>query len=77
MEYRRSTYCGNSSCVEVGYQPAQECGTTTCVEVNRDYAHHDLILVRDSKEPDQLSLRFTLDEWRAFTDGVRNGEFDV
>lgn len=32
--------------------------------------------VRDSKRNDSPVLTFTADEWRVFTSGVRNGEFD-
>jgi hypothetical protein len=32
--------------------------------------------VRDSKNPEGPILRFTPDEWKAFTEGVRKGEFD-
>jgi hypothetical protein len=32
--------------------------------------------VRDSKSPRGPILRFTSEEWDAFTAGVRNGEFD-
>jgi hypothetical protein len=32
--------------------------------------------VRDSKNPEGPILRFTPDEWKAFTGGVRKGEFD-
>jgi hypothetical protein len=32
--------------------------------------------VRDSKDPSGPVLRFTVDEWRAFLGGARNGEFD-
>jgi Domain of unknown function (DUF397) len=31
--------------------------------------------IRDSKSPHGPILRFTPDEWDAFTAGVRNGEF--
>ncbi|MGQ0774818.1 MAG: DUF397 domain-containing protein [Pseudonocardiales bacterium] len=31
--------------------------------------------VRDSKNPAGPALRFTPDEWAAFTTGIRNGEF--
>jgi hypothetical protein len=34
------------------------------------------IVVRDSKDPEGPVLRFTATEWKAFTAGVRNGEFD-
>ncbi len=32
--------------------------------------------VRDSKDSESAVLRFTSAEWKAFTAGVRNGEFD-
>lgn len=32
--------------------------------------------VRHSKDPDGPKLVFTPDEWAAFLQGVRNGEFD-
>lgn len=32
--------------------------------------------MRDSKDAGGLVLRFPPEEWRAFLDGVRNGEFD-
>ena len=32
--------------------------------------------VRDSKSPHGPILRFTPEEWNAFTAGIRNGEFD-
>ncbi len=34
------------------------------------------VLVRDSKKPDGPMLSYTAEEWRAFVDGVRNGDFD-
>jgi hypothetical protein len=36
----------------------------------------DHVAVRDSKNPDGPKIIFTADEWRAFTGGVRLGEFD-
>lgn len=46
-----------------------------CVEVA--FTGGDNVYVRDSKDPDGGVLRFTSDEWRAFVNGVRQGEFDV
>lgn len=44
-----------------------------CVEV----AYHEgRIAVRDSKDRHSPTLWFTSSEWRAFTSGVRAGEFD-
>lgn len=45
-----------------------------CVEVaDLDRGHR---AVRDSKDPHGPALRFTPEEWAAFTAGVRDGEFD-
>lgn len=48
-------------------------GDGACVEVafmNRT------ILVRDSKNPHGSTLAYTAREWKAFIDGVKNGNFD-
>jgi len=48
-------------------------GNGQCVEV-RDRG--EAIDVRDSKNPTGAVLTFTPDEWAAFLDGAREGEFD-
>ena len=35
------------------------------------------VAVRNARHPDSPVLEFTIDEWRAFLDGVRDGEFDI
>jgi hypothetical protein len=45
-----------------------------CVEVS--FAPDGDVGVRDSKNRDGAILIFTLNEWRAFTGGVHDGEFD-
>ena len=45
-----------------------------CVEV-RDQG--DTITVRDTKNPTGPMLTFTPNEWRAFIDGAKDGEFDL
>ena len=35
------------------------------------------IVVRDSRNPDGPQLVFTPDEWDAFVDGAKDGEFDL
>lgn len=44
-----------------------------CVEVARVGG---VYAVRDSKHPHGAPLVFDRDEWRAFLDGVKSGEFD-
>jgi len=46
-----------------------------CVEVARNLP--GIVAVRDSKDPDGPGLVVTQGEWRAFSDGVRQGEFDL
>jgi hypothetical protein len=53
-EFRKSSFCATSACVEVAF---------TCVEVGHDAGD---VLVRDSKNPGTQPLRFTAEEWRAF-----------
>jgi hypothetical protein len=35
------------------------------------------VYVRDTKDPNKTTLRFTKPEWRAFLEAVRNREFEV
>lgn len=51
------------------------CGTNACVEV--DFGPDGgSVLVRNSREPNLPSLRFTREEWAAFLQGALDGEFD-
>lgn len=45
-----------------------------CVEIASAAGN---IAIRDSKDPDGPILVYTHSEFRAFLDGVRNGEFDA
>lgn len=38
---------------------------------------NNLVAVRDSKDISQATLVFDKDEWKAFIEGVKVGEFDV
>ncbi len=65
--WRKSSYSGGNggACVEIAVVPGSKEGS--------DY----VITMRDSKDPDGPVLTFTPDEWKAFTLGVQDGEFDV
>ena len=54
------------------WRRSQGCADHACVEVAAD---HGWVYIRDSKRPEEGFLRFTKDEWRAFTDAVAGGEF--
>jgi len=45
-----------------------------CVEVA---IREDAIGVRDSKDSSKTTLCFTVEEWAAFVEGVKAGEFDL
>ena len=44
--------------------------------VSKEGSDH-VIAMRDGKNPGGPTLIFTPDEWRAFTAGVQDGEFDL
>ena len=50
-----------------------------CVDVIwKTSSHFNEILVRDTKDKGNgPTLSFSLNEWKAFLDGVREGEFDI
>ena len=56
------------------WRKSSHSGANGCVEVAQS---DDQIAVRDSKDPSGPMLLFTPREWRAFLDGVRDGEFDL
>jgi hypothetical protein len=55
------------------WRRASFCASNECVEV----APHDgMIVMRNSREPDGVALRYTFEEWQSFVHGVKAGEFD-
>ena len=55
----------DEACVEIAIMPGTKEGSD------------QVIAMRDSRSPAGPVLLFTPDEWRAFTAGVRDGEFDL
>lgn len=49
-------------------------GASACVEFTQ--LTDGNVAIRDSKQQDGPTLVFTADEWAAFAEGVRAGEFD-
>lgn len=45
-----------------------------CVEVA---CRDNTVVVRDSKNPTGTQLHFTKEEWDAFVQGAKKGEFDI
>jgi hypothetical protein len=58
-QWRKSTFSGGNG--------------GNCVEVARNLP--GIVAVRDSKDREGPALVFTPQQWRAFLDGVRTGEF--
>lgn len=63
-------------------RPSHDAGEDGgCIEVavvsgSKEGSDH-VIAMRDGSNPDGPALIFTPDEWRAFTAGVMDGEFDL
>lgn len=85
--WQRSSWCESSQCVEVDrlvdmthiHDPLTFTKSSfssndgSCVETSVCTCS---VYVRDSKDPGGPVLRFTPEEWKAFTLGVKDGEFD-
>lgn len=77
VKFARSSRCESAGCVEVEFvKSSGSAGNGNCVEVGSCDCNGSEVLVRDSKDPDGPVLRFTSEEWKAFTLGVKDGEFD-
>jgi hypothetical protein len=65
--WRKSSYSsGNGgTCVEVAVLPG-----------SAEFSDR-VMAMRDSKNPNEPALIFDLDQWRAFTSGIHDGEFDL
>lgn len=57
---------------EPHWRRSGHCSAGSCVEVAR---MGEDFLIRDSKEPNGMPLRFTTAEWDAFVAGVKAGDF--
>jgi predicted secreted Zn-dependent protease len=58
---------------KISWRVARLCNGGACVRVAQS---GDLVLVGDSKNPDGPVLAYSRHEWRAFVEGVRQGDFD-
>lgn len=50
------------------------CASGECVEVAQQ--QNGMIVLRDSRQP-RGGVRYTAEEWQAFINGVKAGEFDL
>jgi hypothetical protein len=71
----RLSSAGEPSMVEASWFRSTYCGNSSCVEVSID-AGAGRVAVRDGKAP-AGPLLFDFEEWQAFVQGVKSGEFDL
>lgn len=57
----------------VDWRTAKSCTANNCVQVG---VVDDAVGIRDSKDPDGAILRYSVNEWKSFVAGVKNGDFD-
>ena len=62
-----------SSSLEIKWQTAVKSGSGNCVQVARQGT---AIMIADSKNPGGPVLSYTVQEFDAFLDGAKKGEFD-
>jgi len=55
------------------WKSARSCTGGNCVQVA---VAGDVIALRDSKNQDGAVLIYSTDEWTAFVEGVKSGDFD-
>jgi hypothetical protein len=61
------------SSIDIPWRTAAKSGGGNCVRVAR---RDDVIMIADSKRPSGPALSYTLQEFDAFLDGAKKGEFD-
>jgi hypothetical protein len=62
-----------SSSLDIPWRTAVKSGASNCVRVAR---RDGMIMIADSKHPGGPVLSYTPQEWDAFLDGAKKGEFD-
>jgi hypothetical protein len=62
----------------IWHKSSHSGGGNNCVEVATNLlGTHGNVYVRDTKDPEGPVQQYNHSEWRAFLNGVRDGEFDV
>ena len=55
------------------WRVALRCNGGACIRVA---PYENQVIIGDSKKPEGPVLTYSRDEWHAFVDGVREGDFD-
>jgi Domain of unknown function (DUF397) len=64
---------GSESLIDTPWRTAAKSGGGNCVQVTR---RDGVIMIADSKNPGGPVLSYTMQEFDAFLDGAKKGEFD-
>lgn len=72
--WHRASGCEAGTCVEVAFTKSSRSCEGACVEAAICSCY---VRVRHSKDPAGPVLTFTREEWSAFVDGARDGEFNL
>jgi hypothetical protein len=59
--------------VNADWRTSRSCSNGSCIEVA---TIDNLVGIRDSKNPDGEVLLYTVNEWKDFLAGAKNGDFD-
>jgi hypothetical protein len=76
MERTRGSFDPSTTNSATGWVKSTFSGSGNCVEWSVEPADRR-VQVRDSKDPDGAVLTFTMSEWSAFVEGVKNCEADL
>jgi hypothetical protein len=71
----KAMLCTESKSMDTLFRKSSTCASNECVLV-AGQADGGVLIKGGSHRPDR-ALRFSREEWRAFTEGVKLGEFDV
>lgn len=71
--WKKSSFSGEASCVEVFRKSSFSGAGGSCVDVARGA---EVTKVRHTQRPDAEVIEYTENEWQAFIKGVKAGEFD-
>ena len=76
LTWFKSSFSAAGNCVEVAFGKSSFSNPqAACVEVARPSANK--VLVRDTKNRNGGTQEYTDEEWKAFIDGAKAGEFDL
>jgi hypothetical protein len=65
--------CTPDTVGQLAWRVARRCNGGECIQIA---SMGDHILFGDSKDPSGPVLKYSYEEWKAFAEGIRRGDFD-